>query len=122
MKALKTSIPSARFDEARFDPETVPTVRALQPVPAFHLLQSGPEVVLRSSPHKAVERSNSGWAAHEELQSARIANDVRLVFLRDFDSARSRTYGTGKHLFFVEKSHCQFLRVTRTASVCAAIV
>lgn len=70
------------------DPKLVTALWAGEAEANLHLSNAGRQAVALALLDEAIELRNSGWTAYEDLNAARIARYVRLVFLRELHLAR----------------------------------
>jgi hypothetical protein len=70
-----------------------------------HLFKPRHNTFIAGAFKQPVEFLNAGGSANEDLNSARIADEIRVIFLRDADLPRLRTYGARKHPLTIERRH-----------------
>lgn len=94
---MERSIEYACLDQARFDPESVVTLVALQAISRLHFLYPRPQVLATGALNKPVKGGNPLRSPDENLNAAGITDDVRFGLLRLFDRARRGANRAGKH-------------------------
>jgi hypothetical protein len=104
-ESLETTVEHTCLDELGLNPETRATFLAFQVVVVFHLLQPRPEPWGIGAVYQPVEGVDALAASDEELNSARVARNVRFVLLADADLAGNSTYRAWEHLFVAQGSH-----------------
>ncbi|HXM95204.1 MAG TPA: hypothetical protein VOA64_13290 [Candidatus Dormibacteraeota bacterium] len=95
---MKRSIEEACLDQAWFNPESVATLEAFQAVAWFQLLYPRPQVFDIGALNKSVKGGNPFGSPNKDLNTAGMANDVRLGFLGLLDQTRTGAYRAREHL------------------------
>ena len=98
-ESLKAAVENARLNEFRLGPEPAAALRTSQAIPPLHLFDPCQKAIVIGALEQAGEFPDPGRSSDEDLNSARVADQIGLRFLRVTNFPRFGTDGAGKHPF-----------------------